>query len=117
MADTYPNFATLEQHERAGKDYRLSARRAEPTFAIVAPHGGDIEAGTTEIANAIAGERWSFYTFEGLKPSGNRTLHITSTHFDEPVCLVVLGVTSRAVTIHGEESEDDGTSEGVFVGG
>jgi len=115
MADTYPNFATLEQHEKAGTDYRLVARRAEQAFAIVAPHGGGIEAGTSEIANAIAGERWSFYTFEGLKPSGNGVLHITSTHFDEPACLLLLGVTSRAVTIHGEESEGEG--EGVFVGG
>jgi phage replication-related protein YjqB (UPF0714/DUF867 family) len=31
------------------------------------------------------------------------------------MCLVLLGDTSRVVTIHGEESDDDG--EGVFVGG
>jgi len=115
MGDKYPNFAALEQREKAGTDYRLASRRAEQPFAIVAPHGGGIEAGTSEIADAIAGERWSFYTFEGLKPSGNGVLHITSTHFDEPTCLLLLGVTSRAVTIHGEESEGEG--EGVFVGG
>jgi phage replication-related protein YjqB (UPF0714/DUF867 family) len=115
MADKYPNFSTLEQHEDAGTDYRLVARRAEQAFAIVAPHGGGIEPGTSEIADAIAGERWSFYTFEGLKASGNGVLHITSTHFDEPACLLLLGVTGRAVTIHGEES--DGEGEGVFVGG
>ena len=42
-------------------------------------------------------------------------MHITSTHFDEPMCLILLGDTSRVVTIHGEEGDDDG--EGVFVGG
>jgi phage replication-related protein YjqB (UPF0714/DUF867 family) len=115
MADKYPNFAALEQHEKAGTDYRLVARRAEELFAILAPHGGGIEPGTSEIADAIAGERWSFYTFEGLKASGNGVLHITSTNFDEPACLLLLGVTIRAVTIHGEESEGEG--EGVFVGG
>lgn len=115
MADKYPSFAALEQHEKAGTDYRLVARRAENPFAIVAPHGGGIEPGTSEIADAIAGERWSFYTFEGLKASGNGVLHITSTNFDEPACLLLLGVTIRAVTIHGEESEGEG--EGVFVGG
>jgi phage replication-related protein YjqB (UPF0714/DUF867 family) len=31
------------------------------------------------------------------------------------MCLVLLGNTIRVVTIHGEESDDDG--EGVFVGG
>jgi phage replication-related protein YjqB (UPF0714/DUF867 family) len=115
MTDTYPNFATLEQHERAGIDYGVFIRRAEPAFAIVAPHGGGIEPGTSEIADAIACQRWSFYSFEGLKRRGNSVLHITSTGFDEPMCLVLLGRTNRVVTIHGEESEDDG--EGVFVGG
>jgi len=60
-------------------------------------------------------QKWSFYSFEGLKQSGNRVLHITSTCFDEPMCLVLLSDTNRVVTIHGEESDDDG--EGVFVGG
>ncbi len=115
MADTYPNFAALEQHERSGIDYGVFVRRAEPAFAIVAPHGGGIEPGTSEIADAIAFQRWSFYAFEGLKRAGNRVLHITSTCFDEPMCLVLLSDTSRVVTIHGEESDDDG--EGVFVGG
>ena len=31
------------------------------------------------------------------------------------MCLILLADTSRVVTIHGEESDDDG--EGVFVGG
>ena len=115
MADTYPNFAALEQHERAGIDYAVLVRREDPAFAIVAPHGGGIEPGTSEIADAIAVQRWSFYSFEGLKQSGNRVLHITSTCFDEPMCLVLLSGTSRVVTLHGEESDDD--IQGVFVGG
>ena len=115
MADTYPNFAALAQHERAGIDYGVLVRRAEQAFAIVAPHGGGIEPGTSEIADAIACLRWSFYTLEGLKRRGNSVLHITSTCFDEPMCLLLLADTARVVTIHGEESTDDG--EGVFVGG
>jgi phage replication-related protein YjqB (UPF0714/DUF867 family) len=115
MADTYPNFAALEQHERSGVDYGILVRRAAPAFAIVAPHGGGIEPGTSEIADAIAAQKWSFYGFEGLKRQGNRVLHITSTCFDEPMCFILLRHTIRVVTIHGEESDDDG--EGVFVGG
>jgi phage replication-related protein YjqB (UPF0714/DUF867 family) len=115
MSDTYANFAALELHERSGFDYGVLVRRAEAAFAIVAPHGGGIEPGTSEIADAIAGQRRSFYTFEGLKRLGNSVLHITSTCFDEPMCLILLGNTNRVVTIHGEESDADG--EGVFVGG
>jgi phage replication-related protein YjqB (UPF0714/DUF867 family) len=115
MPDTYPNFAALEQKEHAGIDYCVLVRREEPAFAIVAPHGGGVEPGTSEIADAIARQKWSFYAFEGLKRSGNSVLHITSTCFDEPMCLILLSDTTRVVTLHGEESEDDG--EAVFVGG
>jgi phage replication-related protein YjqB (UPF0714/DUF867 family) len=50
MPDKYPNFATLEERERSGIDYCVLVRRAEPAFAIVAPHGAGIEPGTSEIA-------------------------------------------------------------------
>ena len=115
MADKYRNFAALARHERSGIDYDVLVRRARPARAIIAPHGGGIEPGTSEIADAIAGERFSFYTFEGLKSSGNADLHITSTRFDEPMCLTVLGHSHVVLTLHGEHSEEDG--EGVFVGG
>ncbi len=115
MADKYRNFASLARHERSGIDYDVLVRRARPVFAIVAPHGGGIEPGTSEISDAIAGGKFSFYTFEGLKSSGNADLHITSTRFDEPMCLTVLSHSLVVVTLHGEHSEDDG--EGVFLGG
>jgi phage replication-related protein YjqB (UPF0714/DUF867 family) len=115
MADKYPNFAALAEHERSGIDYRVVVRRAEPAFAIMAPHGGGIEPGTSEIADAIAAAKHSFHTLEGLKAKRNVDLHITSTYFDEPMCLTVLTHTGIVLTIHGEESEEDG--EGVFLGG
>ena len=115
MADKYRNFAELARNERSGIDYGVVVRRARPAFLMLAPHGGGIEPGTSELADAIAGERFSFYTFEGLKSSGNAALHITSTRFDEPMCLTALKYSSVVVTLHGEHSEDDG--EGVFVGG
>ena len=49
------------------------------------------------------------------KSSGNADLHITSTRFDEPMCLTVLSHSRIVVTLHDEHSEEDG--EGVFVGG
>ena len=115
MPDKYPNFDALNRNETAGIDFRILARRAKAVFDIVAPHGGGIEPGTSEIADAIAGDEFSFYAFEGLKSSGNSDLHITSTHFDEPVCLKVIRESEIVLTIHGEHSDEDG--EGVFVGG
>lgn len=121
MADKYRNFDELSRNERSGVDFRILVRRARAAFAIVAPHGGGIEPGTSEIADAIAAiedvvsEEWSYYAFEGLKSEGNVDLHITSTRFDEPMCLTVIGQSKVVITIHGEHSEEDG--EGVFVGG
>jgi phage replication-related protein YjqB (UPF0714/DUF867 family) len=113
MADKYPNFDVLSRNETSGIDFGISVRRARKAFAIVAPHGGGIEQGTSEIADAIAAEDFSFYAFEGLKSSGNADLHITSTRFDEPMCLTLVGQSDIILTIHGENSDVDG----VFLGG
>ena len=122
MADTYPNFEALAAAETSGVDYDILVRRETIAFAIVAPHGGGIEGGTSELADEVADpaaaapapERHSFYTFEGLKPRGNGVLHITSTCFNEPMCLTLIGACDRVVTIHGEQSTGDVE---VFVGG
>ena len=111
MADKYRNFAELARHEQAGIDYDVLVRRARPAFAIVAPHGGGIEPGTSELADAIEAGTHSFYAFEGLKSKNNGDLHITSTRFDEPMCLLLLKSSLVVVTMHGEDGE------GVFMGG
>ena len=115
MPDIFSNFKELSEKEIAGDAYSILLKQAKPAFAIVAPHGGGIEQGTSEIAYAIAGDDFSLYTFDALKMSGNSELHITSTHFDEPMCLTLIGRSKIVVTIHGEESEGEG--EGVFIGG
>jgi phage replication-related protein YjqB (UPF0714/DUF867 family) len=119
MADTYCNFEELANAETSGVDYRILVRQAALRFAIVAPHGGGIEPGTSEIADAIAGntaedDDRSFYAFEGVKSQGNAILHITSTKFDEPKCFNLIFQCERVITIHGEQSAE---GEGVFVGG
>ena len=115
MADKYRDFAELERHEQSGITYCIAVRRAQTRFAIVAPHGGGIERGTSELADAIGGSLHSSYVFKGLKDTGNQELHITSTRFDEPMCLALIGVSQVVVTVHGEDSAGDG--EGVFMGG
>lgn len=111
--DKYRSFAELAQEEVEGVDYRIRKRVKKRGWAVMVPHGGGIEPGASEIGNAIAGRRRTFYAFEGLKPSGNGDLHITSTRFDEPQALAIAAKTARIITIHGESSN----RRVVFVGG
>src|ERR1019366_7404121 len=76
----YPNFAALKQAEREGEDFDIVCRPRRSPVAVIAPHGGEIEPGTSEIAAAIAGDEFNLYCFEGCKPSGNIGLHITSAN-------------------------------------
>jgi phage replication-related protein YjqB (UPF0714/DUF867 family) len=68
---------------------------------IAAPHGGGIEPGTSEIAQAIAAGKHTLYCFEGLKFAGNTRLHLTSTGFDEPIGLNTIRPAKEVLTIHG----------------
>lgn len=112
MADKYSTFEELKDSEQAD-DYRVVVRDARAWVAIVAPHGGGIEPGTSEVTLAIAQDDLSFYLFEGTKKQANRDLHITSTKFDEPKCLQLLKGVEVAVTVHGE----GGDREVVYLGG
>jgi phage replication-related protein YjqB (UPF0714/DUF867 family) len=99
----YGCFAELAAAERPGLDYRV--RTSGPVGSdvlIIAPHGGLIEAGTSEIAGLIAGEDYRLFSFEGLKPRGtNRDLHITSHRFDHPECLALASRANLVLSIHG----------------
>jgi phage replication-related protein YjqB (UPF0714/DUF867 family) len=80
----------------------------------MAPHGGWIEPYTSELAEALAGEDLSFYTFRGIKDDSSHTLHLTSHRFDEPVAMGAASAASVVVAIHGERSRDKAF---VMVGG
>jgi phage replication-related protein YjqB (UPF0714/DUF867 family) len=112
MEDKYANFSELVQTEREGHDFQVRLRERVGALAVIAPHGGGIEAGTSEIADAIAGEEFSFYAFEGIKVK-NWGLHITSIRFDEPRGVALVAASPRAISIHGEGS----ARQVVFLGG
>ncbi len=114
MLDKYASFAELAGAETPGTDYRISAvARPDSPVIVIAPHGGGIEIGTSELATLIAGEDHSLFAFEGLKPCGrNRDLHITSHRFDHPECLALVGRCAVAVGIHGCIGESQ-----IYVGG
>jgi phage replication-related protein YjqB (UPF0714/DUF867 family) len=112
--DVYRNFAELSKKEREGIDFCVTAvKRAGSTTTIVAPHGGAIEPGTSEVAQAVAKNDVSLAIFEGIKPTNNDRLHITSTHFDEPRCVALVQESDTVIAIHGEGSPE----VAVFLGG
>ncbi|MGR9106388.1 MAG: poly-gamma-glutamate hydrolase family protein [Gammaproteobacteria bacterium] len=112
--DEYGSFADLNRVERENVDYSVRiVRRDSSSTVIVAPHGGGIEPGTSEIACKIAETDLSLAIFEGKKSKGNSRLHITSTHFDEPRCMNLVMRSGNVVAIHGERS----SSKVIFLGG
>jgi phage replication-related protein YjqB (UPF0714/DUF867 family) len=114
-AKSYRGFADLAKHQARGKDYDiLVSPRPASRVAVIAPHGGRIERGTSEIARAIAGDEFNLYLFEGIRPSKNYTaLHLTSRLFDEPECLALIAQCPFVVAIHGCNGQD----ERVLLGG
>jgi phage replication-related protein YjqB (UPF0714/DUF867 family) len=113
VKDRYANFGELVKNEKEGKDFLIRCQPRAANIVVIAPHGGSIEPGTSELAEAIAGDDLSFYVFEGIKKANNRDLHVTSTNFDEPQCLACVGAADLVVAVHGEES----TEEFLLVGG
>ena len=102
-ADGYTCYAELARQQVEGADFKVRMQhRPASGVAIIAPHGGGIEEGTSEVAHALAGSDFNLYLFEGLRPSDNyAALHLTSHRFDEPRCLTLLAGCDHVVTVHG----------------
>jgi phage replication-related protein YjqB (UPF0714/DUF867 family) len=113
MADKYRNFAELAGNEDENADFQIRSRVCHGTPVVIAPHGGGIEPGTSELADAVAGADLSFYAFEGTKRTGNGALHVTSGRFDEPQGIALVAASPRVVALHGENSRNPI----VFLGG
>ena len=84
-----------------GVDFSIRVMPRETSAAIIAPHGGMIEPGTSDIAAAIAGNDYGLYCFEGLRDRPHRDLHITSANFREPKCVELVAGCDLVVAVHG----------------
>ena len=104
--ERYRSFGELLKREREGVDFERAIALRGSRVAVVAPHGGGIEAGTSEIARAVAGRELSLYTFDGIKPRGNEILHVTSNLFDDSPCLEIVRTCETVVTMHGADGKD-----------
>src|SRR5262245_13698072 len=112
--DKYASFDELRRAEREGTDFRIRVIRRVAAVAIIAPHGGKIEPGTSELAEAIAGNDYSLYCFEGLQKRPHGDLHITSANFSEPQCVELVAACDRVVAVHGRDGKQ---RQSVEVGG
>jgi phage replication-related protein YjqB (UPF0714/DUF867 family) len=101
LPDRYWDYGMLRSSEQEGVDYRTSVCRGTSGLAVMAPHGGEIEPGTSEVASAIATHDHTLYLFEGTKNRGNRVLHVASTRFDEPHAVRIAIESKMVVTLHG----------------
>jgi len=111
--DKYKSFHQLQRNEREGIDYKVHFRFGESGIAVIAPHGGVVEPGTTEIVDAVAGTEHAFYSFEGTKATKNSDLHITSEKFDEPKGIEIVKGADRVLAVHGCAGDE----KVVYLGG
>jgi phage replication-related protein YjqB (UPF0714/DUF867 family) len=112
--DLYTCFAELDVKETHGRDYRVRMiERPGAPVVVIAPHGGGIEIGTSQLAARIARGRHSLFLFEGLKPPWqNRGLHITSHRFDHPLCVALVSRSPVTLAVHGCRGESR-----IYIGG
>ena len=96
------------------------ARTAEgPRTVILAPHGGGIERGTSELCLAVAGHHpanlpitppagvtYDYWMFEGVREGGNADLHVTSTGCDDLVAVLLCAGALGALSLHGFKPEN-----------
>lgn len=117
MADLRSYDEILERKYVPGRDFRIEFGDSNvDRCLLIAPHGGGIEPGTSEIMRAVAElGGWAWYEFAGFLRQGNKeALHLRSTNFNEPTLLGLLPRTSFVVAFHGANESD---APVVYVGG
>jgi phage replication-related protein YjqB (UPF0714/DUF867 family) len=86
----------------------------ETDTIVLAIHGGGIEAGTSELALAVAGLHpatlvpaadglgaHDVWLFEGLLGTGNGRLHVTASNYDDPIATELVQNSRRCISLHG----------------
>jgi phage replication-related protein YjqB (UPF0714/DUF867 family) len=109
----YQSYFELKKNEVEGKDYCIHFREGNSGILVMAPHAGDIEPATGELADSVAGDEHSFYAFWGMKAKNNARLHISSTCFDEPLAVDLAQRSNLVLTIHGSRAK----RKVVYLGG
>ena len=99
------------------RDFRVAFGDSKIELCLlIAPHGGGIEPGSSEIMRTVAEMGgWAWYEFAGFLRKGNKdALHISSTEFNEPTLKSMLPQTGFIVAFHGASESREPI---VYVGG
>jgi len=145
--DRYIGMNHLYAHETEGVNYTKEWHRHrwryktsknykdENEIFIMAPHGGGIERGTTELALATAGftsdfnrhpasaETYDYFIFNGKNPGDqNGSLHVTASNYDDFVANELVQNSVISLAFHGctDEQPEPNTGEGYkacIIGG
>ncbi|MGM9532248.1 poly-gamma-glutamate hydrolase family protein [Intestinibacter sp.] len=113
MVDKYKNYDELSKNEVQNIDYKITVKDVNSKTTCISIHGGNIEPGTSEIAEEITGDIYNLYKFEGLKNSKNIMLHITSSNFDDPKADELVAKSEKVISIHGAK----GNKPVTYIGG
>ena len=108
----YSSYQEMIRTEKSGVDFKVVYRAGSRSFLVAAPHGGQIEPGSSELADAIAGDTFGFYAFVGLKRDSS-DLFLPSSGFSEPELTRVSKTYSTIVAIH----VIPGSERLIYVGG
>jgi phage replication-related protein YjqB (UPF0714/DUF867 family) len=117
------------RHERF--DDTLARTDDVPKTTILAPHGGGIERGTSELCLAVAGYHpanlpqippagvtYDYWIFEGVRELDNAPLHVRSTGCDDGVAVSLCAGALNALSLHGFKPEPPSEdAQVVLVGG
>ena len=100
MCDKYDSYLELCADYKEYRHFQIETKYLNDKILIFTPHGGGIEGGTSELVRGIAGENLSYYIFEGVMRKNNGNLHLTSTKFDEPICINLISHCETSLAIH-----------------
>ena len=115
MRYKYSSFSDLKRDKEEGVHYRIRLIDRNSKVVVMAPHGGKIEPYTTELAELVAGQDLSFYSFLGCQPNSNlRELHVESHLYDEPAAVALVSAAQTVLAFHGEKTPDE---QFLMVGG
>ncbi|MCI2774223.1 poly-gamma-glutamate hydrolase family protein [Staphylococcus petrasii] len=100
--DTYRSMTDLFAHTIEGKDWYKERSNKNSRVLILAPHGGNLEKGTTELAKAIANKGgYDYYAVNANRNANNRPLHVISTNYDDKDLINSNYNRDVSVSVHG----------------
>ena len=117
MAEPRSYAEILQRGFVLGRDFRIAFGDSKIELCLlIAPHGGGIEPGSSEIMRAVVETGgWAWYELAGFLRKGNReALHIPSADFDEPTLRSMLPQAGFVVAFHGASESGEPI---VYIGG